>query len=114
MNLLDHLPIEGAGTRGSSHEQLLTLVERTDCRIERIVSQGHVTPDGQWYDQDGDEWVLVVTGKAKLELAEPAECVMMTAGDYRLIPAHRRHRVAWTDAAQPTIWLAIHWPPRTP
>lgn len=30
--------------------------------VERIVSWGHVTPEGQWYDQEKDEWVLLLEG----------------------------------------------------
>jgi len=26
-----------------------------------------------------------------------------------VIPAHRLHRVEWTDATEPTIWLALHY-----
>ena len=29
-------------------------------RVERIVSNGQVTPEGEWYDQDLDEWVVVL------------------------------------------------------
>jgi cupin 2 domain-containing protein len=24
------------------------------------------------------------------------------------IPPHARHRVAWTDSQEPTVWLALH------
>lgn len=33
----------------------------------------------------------------------------MTAGSFVNIPAHRRHRVEWTDVKQRTMWLAIHY-----
>ncbi|HEU0017965.1 MAG TPA: cupin, partial [Methyloceanibacter sp.] len=44
------------------------LVERQGLRIERIVSTGQTTPEGQWYDQEADEWVLVVAGAARLRI----------------------------------------------
>ena len=31
------------------------LVERPGLRIERIVSAGQTTPEGQWYDQESDQ-----------------------------------------------------------
>lgn len=77
--------------------------------LERIVSRGHATPAGQWYDQERDEWVLVVKGRARLLFEQRAEVVQMGAGDYVHIPAHCRHRVEWTDPDQETVWLALHY-----
>jgi len=78
-------------------------------RLERIVSKGHVTPEGQWYDQEQDEWVMVLKGRAGLRFEEEGETVTMEPGDYLLIPAHRRHRVEWTAQEEETIWLALHF-----
>lgn len=78
-------------------------------RLERIVSTGHATPPGEWLDQARDEWVVVLRGSAGLRFdGEPAPRVMR-AGDHVLIGAHRRHRVEWTDASEPTVWLAVHY-----
>ena len=90
-------------------ELFQTLLARDQLKIERIISHGHSTPDGQWYDQEWDEWVLLFQGTAKL-LYENGEQVSLRAGDYLLIPAHVRHRVAWTDPDQYTLWLAVHFP----
>lgn len=76
-------------------------------RIERIVSHGDVSPAGEWYDQQDDEWVLVLEGEGELEFANPSELVLLGEGDWIFIPAHRRHRVVRT--ADPTVWLAV-WP----
>jgi cupin 2 domain-containing protein len=76
-------------------------------RIERIVSHGHRSPDDFWYDQDQNEWVLLVAGAARVQFEN--EVVEMKPGSFLNIPAHRRHRVAWTDPNQPTVWLAIHY-----
>ncbi len=88
--------------------------ELTDClhsgaglRIERIVSRGQASPPGFWYDQADDEWVLVVSGAARLRF-EGDDPVELRPGDYLFIPAGRRHRVEWTDPAELTIWLAVH------
>ena len=84
------------------------LVERRGVRIERIVSTGQATPEGQWYDQETDEWVLVVAGAARLRIGGEDRDRELAEGDWILLPAHCRHRVAWTQSEPPTIWLAIH------
>jgi cupin 2 domain-containing protein len=50
----------------------------------------------------------VLAGGAELAFAGEATTTRMGPGDYLHIPAHRRHRVAWTDPAQSTVWLAVH------
>ena len=78
-------------------------------RIERIISRGHASPDGFWYDQESVEWVLLLQGSAQLRFEDEAEVVELRAGDWLEIPAHRRHRVEETSDAEPTVWLAVHW-----
>src|SRR3954447_14043320 len=95
-------------------ELVEVLAASAAVRIERIVSHGHASPDGFWYDQDEHEWVLLVSGAARLRFEDGAEPVEMTPGSFLNIPAHRRHRVEWTDAGRPTIWLAIHYPDTRP
>ena len=75
-------------------------------RLERIVSKGHASPEGFWYDQDEDEWVLLIEGAARLDF-DDGRSLSLTVGDYLLIPAHCRHRVAWTDPERQTVWLAL-------
>jgi cupin 2 domain-containing protein len=88
-------------------ELVQTLLTASALRIERIVSLGHASPEGFWYDQDAPEWVMVVSGAARLGFEGEAP-VEMTAGSFINIPAHKRHRVEWTDPSSPTIWFAIH------
>ena len=89
-------------------EELTTVLRAGEgVRIERIVSRGHCSPEGFWYDQDQAEWVLLLEGAARLEFEDRA--VEMGPGDYLDIPAHTRHRVAWTTPDEPTIWLAVHY-----
>ncbi len=88
-------------------EELFTsLLQHDKVQIERIVSKGHSTPFGQWYDQEQDEWVIVLQGQAVL-VYERAEQTLK-AGDYVFIPAHTKHRVEWTTPDSHTVWLAIH------
>jgi cupin 2 domain-containing protein len=95
----------------SAAEDITPLVATPHMRIERIVSQGHASPPDFWYDQDRPEWVLLVSGAAALRIEGEAQPRQLTIGDHVLIPAHVRHRVEWTAADQPTIWLAIHYTP---
>ena len=86
-------------------EHFLTLFENSSGKIERIVSRSHSSPIGFWYDQDEDEWVIVLRGTAALEFAG-GEIFEMTEGDYVVIPRGVRHRVARTG--ENTVWLAAH------
>ena len=90
-------------------EETTTLASSPALRIERIVSRGQASPPGFWYDQPQDEWVIVLAGGAELAFDSEETTVRMRPGDYLHIPAHRRHRVAWTDPAQATVWLAVHY-----
>ena len=90
-------------------ELMEPLIETKSLRLERIVSAGHVTPEGDWYDQDRPEWVVLLSGGATLRFEDEAEPVGLRPGDHVLIPAHRRHRVEWTDPNQQTVWLALHY-----
>ncbi len=82
-----------------------TLLERTGLKIERIESRGYASPEGFWYDQNHEEWILLMRGWAVLALEKEAP-VRLIAGDAWLIPAHRRHRVA--EVSADAVWLAVH------
>lgn len=98
-NLFADMPTAKAG------EEFSTLFENANVKIERIVSHSAPSPDGFWYDQEDDEWVVVLRGAAVLEFAA-GEQVEMREGDYLTIPRHVKHRVVRTD--EETIWLAVH------
>lgn len=84
------------------------IIENKDIRLERIISCGHATPPGEWYNQDSDEWVFLLQGSAGLCFEDEKHTKTMKPGDYIHIPARKRHRVEWTDPTQKTIWLALH------
>jgi len=86
-------------------ELLESLAEDSNTSIKRIVSKGHTT---DWYDQDQHEFVVVLKGAAKLEF-EGSRYQEMGPGDWLHIPAHVRHRVAWTSESEETVWLAVHY-----
>src|SRR5438045_3677788 len=101
-NLLSDIPAH------LTEELFATLLDHPSFRVERIVSYGHVSPPGFWYDQPEDEWVLVLSGAAMLRFDEE-EPMELRRGSYVHIPAHRRHRVEWTTPGEPTVWVAIHF-----
>ncbi|MEM7354424.1 MAG: cupin domain-containing protein [Acidobacteriota bacterium] len=98
-----------AGLPDDAPEELLQdLLCREGFRLERIVSFGQASPEDFWYDQEQHEWVLLIRGRAGLEI-EGEAVRALGPGDWVDIPAHVRHRVAWTAADEPTVWLAIHY-----
>lgn len=100
-NLFDDIP-------SSLPEELVqTILSRPNLRIERIISNGHASPDGFWYDQKQHEFVVVLKGAARLRFED--QVIEMKPGSFINIPAHRRHRVEWTTPDEPTVWLAIHY-----
>ena len=102
-NLFDDIP------EALLEEAVDVLAASGEVSIERIVSQGHTTAPGYWYDQDRDEWVMVVRGAARIVFADRPEPVELGPGDHLLIPAHARHRVVWTEPDRDTVWLAVHF-----
>jgi len=91
-------------------DEILENILQTDqFKIERIISRGHATANEEWYDQDRNEWVMVLKGSAGLMFEGDDKAVIMKTGDYINIPAHRKHRVKWTEPEEETIWLAVHY-----
>lgn len=104
-NLFAVLPEEGEA------EQVVALLAAPDLRIERIVSTGHASPPGFWYDQEWAEWVVLLSGTASVRFEGEAASRELQPGSYLHIPAHVRHRVERTSASPPAVWLAVHWSP---
>ncbi len=90
-------------------ERIECLAASADTRILRIVSIGHVTPPGTWYDQPDTEWVVLLQGQATLRF-EREGLRALQPGDFLTIPAGCRHRVEWTSSHPAAIWLAVHYP----
>ncbi|MFN3151279.1 cupin domain-containing protein [Bremerella sp.] len=91
-------------------ELFQTLIESGSVRIERIVSEGHASPPGFWYDQSMDEFVVLLQGSAVLQIEGEDQPQVLQPGDFVNLPAHRKHRVESTDPHGKTVWLAIHYP----
>jgi cupin 2 domain-containing protein len=101
-NIFDNIP------SNIPEEIIESLMDSDGIKVERIISKGHVSPKDFWYDQDKNEFVILLKGIAKL-LFENDEQITLSAGDYISIPAHKKHRVEWTDPETETIWFAIFY-----
>ncbi|MCH7548676.1 MAG: cupin domain-containing protein [Candidatus Krumholzibacteriota bacterium] len=99
------------GAPGGSGEHVEKLIDSAGVRIERIVSHGHASPEGFWYDQDENEWVVLLAGAARLRFESDNKTIELGPGDHVNIPAHTRHRVDWTQPDTDTIWLAVFYAP---
>lgn len=101
-NIFDAIP------KDLSNEVFEDLVSSNKVKIERIISKGHTSPDVGWYDQEQSEWVIVIAGSAIIGF-DDKPAVTLKAGDYLNIPAHQKHKVAWTEPDIETVWLAVHY-----
>lgn len=91
------------------HEELFDeLLLSKNMRIERIVSQGHSSPEDGWYDQNEHEWVILIDGEATISFVDSKD-VTLKSGEYLNIPAHMKHRVSWSKPEYKTVWLAIFY-----
>jgi cupin 2 domain-containing protein len=91
----------------ANREIFETLLSSEKVIIERIISTGQVTPIDEYYDQDFDEWVILLQGTAIISFEEN-EKTNLEAGDYLFIPEHQKHRVEYTSSIPACIWLAVH------
>ncbi|MFT6051888.1 MAG: cupin 2 domain-containing protein [Halioglobus sp.] len=91
-----------------SKEVFTQVIQGENIRIGRIVSIGHVSPEIGWYDQNDNEWVIILKGEAILSFENGVD-VHLVSGGYLNIPAHTKHKVTWTKPNIETIWLAVHY-----
>lgn len=101
-NIFDAIPVN------IEAEIFETLVQNGTVKIERILSKGHTSPESGWYDQNRNEWIIILKGEAVLLFADEST-VKLKTGDFINIPAHKKHKVKWTDPEIETIWLAVHY-----
>ncbi len=83
------------------------IITTKDIKIERIISDGHISPKSGWYESEQNEWVIVLQGGAILEFE--ALHVELGVGDYYNIKADTKHKVSYTSKDEKTIWLAIYY-----
>ena len=100
-NLLKNIP------HSMPEELIEVLCQSREMWVERIVSRGHSSPEGFWYDQDDNEFLVLIKGSACLKFEGRPEPMVLEPGDYITINAHVRHRVEWTAPDEDTVWLAV-------
>jgi len=88
----------------AKEEQFDTLFQNASIHIEKITSNGQVS--SQWYEQDRDEWVVLIEGEGKL-LFENGSEVSLKKGEHVYIPKMQKHKVIYTSS--PALWLAVHF-----
>ena len=98
-NIPDHIPEE------LFHE----IIKTENLKVERIVSKGHSSENNSWYDQEKNEWIILLKGSAGLLFEGDEKAVVLRPGDYINIPSHTKHRVEWTDPKLETVWLAVYY-----
>ncbi|HDS16574.1 MAG TPA: cupin domain-containing protein [Proteobacteria bacterium] len=86
-----------------------TICRGDNLRIERILSWGQASPEGFWFDQDDNEFVVLIQGRALLRIEGRKEPLRLEPGDYINLAAHVKHRVEWTEPDAVTIWLVIYY-----
>lgn len=102
INIFENLPND------LSKEHLVDLLNTKNLRIERIVSFGQNSPESGWYNQDENEWVIVLEGSGTIQFDDGRE-QLLNKGDYINIPAHKKHKVSRTHPNKVTIWLAVFY-----
>jgi len=102
MNIYEHIP------ENLPSEITDVLLSSGNIRIERIISAGQTSPEEGWYDQQQNEWVVLLEGLANIAFEDGTE-VSLKRGDYLLIPAHTKHKVTFTSSDPKCVWLAIFY-----
>ncbi len=96
MNLFDYeLP-------NLDSENFTTLLKHKNIEIKRIISNTLKT--SQTFQQNEDEWVIVIKGCAKIEMNN--KVYKLKAGDSLFIPANTKHTLLKTKKV--VVWLAVH------
>ena len=93
--------LAGGGAAPEEGETTTELARGAGFTVEQILSGRLAGP--QQYEQDHDEWVVVLDGAATLEVDGVAHD--LAAGDWWLLPAGTRHRLVRTEPG--TSWLAV-------
>ncbi len=116
-NILNLSSQDLSTSRNENIELFQSMFKTENSHIERIISTGQFTPSEEWYDQERDEFVVLMQGEATLlieiiisgnEQKEFKE-IKLKKGDYINIPKHVRHQVKETSKDEACIWLAFHY-----
>jgi len=102
-NIFHNLP------KAKAKEVFQPLLRDKKLKVERIISLGQVTKEGEWLRQKQNEWVVLLRGKAVLSFLGKPGVLKLKPGDYIFIPKNLRHRVEWSDPKERSLWLAVHF-----
>jgi cupin 2 domain-containing protein len=91
-------PPEAAPAVGEDTHRLAAL---GDVVVDQILSGRLETP--VHYQQDEDEWVIVLQGQARLDV--DGHSLVLSPGDWVSIPARTPHRLVETEPG--TSWLTV-------
>ena len=90
-----------------NEEKFIEIFRNETIKVEKIVSNGQKSPDNFWYEQEENEFILLLDGFAILEF-EDFE-MELKKGDCLNIKAMQKHRVKFTSQTEPTIWFAVFY-----
>ena len=90
-----------------NEEKFFEIFKNETIKIEKIVSNGPISPENFWYEQEKSELVLLLEGIAMLDF-ENRE-VELKKGDCLNIKAMEKHRVKFTSLDEPTVWFAVFY-----
>lgn len=104
-NIFDNIQVD------KKNEKFFEILHSKTVKIEKIVSNGQQTHEDYWYNQDKNEFVLILDGFAKLQIKENniIKEIELNKGDYIDIKANVEHRVSYTCTNNPTVWLAVFY-----
>lgn len=90
-----------------NEEKFFEIFKNETIKIEKIVSNGQTSPQNFWYEQEENEFVLVLEGFAILQFED--KDIELKKGDCLNIKAKQKHRVKFTSLDEPTIWFAVFY-----
>jgi len=90
-----------------NEERFFEIFKNETIKIEKIVSNGQISPENFWYEQEKSEFVLLLEGFAILEFEN--RIVELKKGDCLNIEAYEKHRVKFTSLDEPTVWFAVFY-----
>ncbi len=93
--------------KNSKSEIIEDIIFTKSFRLEKISSFGYPTPNNKWYNQDKNEWVLLLKGQATLKFKKDVSRINLKEGDYIFLEKHLEHRVEYVS--KDAIWLCIHY-----
>lgn len=96
-----------SGIAGNDSEIFEELLNLENIKIERIISTGQKTKEGEWLEENESEWVILLQGTS-IVIFESGEKYNLKKGDYLFIPSNMKHRVEYTSENPKCIWLAVH------